>query len=363
MTQKNDRTKIAFTTLFALAASLAICGCGSKDLKGYYTLTGVNEEGKQVSEDDLSDYGLEDSYVVFDGDKGYLVVMDTPQDFEYDAEKGVISTSFGDVNVKVSGKKVTLEDSKFSMTFAKSGDDAPAKPESKTATAAASDGATSDALAGTGEGAEGTASSIDDFDWANFDSENYDWANDPDGIVAMMTQDGDGAGDAGAAESLYSFWDGDWYGWYEIEAHTDKFKKMEGIKASVMARITQNEDGSGTVTLWDNEGEFANVTTSNNGSGLTNLGTMLSESGTCFDRPIGHADWNVDPGLFHHNNYICIEAKAYDNNDDFQFRYIIHLVKWGSLWDDFDEAELPNGYDWYKEQVEAGNPMPSTMPE
>ena len=359
MKHRNDRTPVLFTAVLAALASLAVCGCGSKGADGYYTLTGVNEEGKKVSEDDLSDYGLDDSYVVFDGDEGYLVIMDTPEDFEYDAGKGIISTQFGEVNVKVSGSKVTLEDSQFSMTFKKSKDDAPSKPET---VAVSSDSDAASETEGSSESA-GSGTLADDFDWADFDYENYDWANDPDGVLAMMTEDGDGAGDAGEEESMLAFWNGDWYGWYEIDAFADKYKKLEGVKASVMAKTTLEADGSGTIRLWDNEGDFANAVTSNNGSGLTKLGTTLSESGTCFDRPLEHADWNIDPGLYDHENYICIDARMYDDNDDLQFYYTIHLVKWGSSWDGFSEDELPNDYEWYKEQIEAGNPMPSTMPE
>ncbi|MCR5301015.1 MAG: hypothetical protein K6E49_01090 [Lachnospiraceae bacterium] len=350
MTHRNYRMEIVF---FAVLASFTLFGCGSKAPEGYYTLSQVNEDGTKVKEDDLADYGLEDSYVVFDGDKGYLVVMNTPEDFTYDADKGVIATKFGDVKVKSAGSKITLSDSEFSMTFVKSDDDAPAKPEAV-------------ANAG-GEG----------FDWLNFDYENYDWENDPDGVLAMMNSengdsaggegtgsaaDGEGAGGSGSSEDMKTFWNGDWYGWYDIESMVDKYKGFENMKISVLATTTQNDDGTGSIKIWENNDVFAEVTTSNNGSGLTNLGTMVSESGRCFERPINHAEWLIDPGLYEHKDYIQIDGRAYDNNDDLQFYYTVHLVKWGSLWDDFSAEELPDGYDWYKEQVAAGNPMPATLP-
>ena len=306
---KNRRSSFWAAILISMTA-FTLSGCGSKELDGYFTLDSVNEDGDVVKGDDLSDYGLDDCYVVFDDDEGYLVVMGSPEDFTYDSDDGIISTSHGDVSVRVSGSKVILEDSKVSMTFKKSKDKKPKKPEAVKVERPA-DAGSPNAAASSGS----------------------------------------------SASDIVSFWSGGWYGWWEIHAWSDKYDAYEDAKYPILASTWLTDNGEGGIFLWDSDGALGNVTCSNNGSGLTEYGTMVSESGTFFDGPIEHADWLIDPGLYDHSNYIQIEGHHYED-DDLQFDYTIHLVKWGEKWDDFNEDELPVDYDWYLDAINNGMSMP-----
>ena len=318
--QTKKSSKSYITALSAVMAAAMLAGCGSKGADGYYTLASVSEDGNVVKGDDLSDYGLDDSYVVFDDEEGYIVVMGTPEDFEYDAKDGIIKTSHGDVSVKSSGSKVTLSDSQIAMTFKKSKDKKPKKPESVAAAASSNDS----------------------------------------GIMIENNVSNDSAASMGALTKvdLITFWSGGWYGWWEINGWTDFYRKLEGQKFLIYGTSWLTEDGQGGIFLYDDEDVLGNVNCSNNGNGLTSLGTMLSESGTFYKGTVGHADWNIDPGLYDHKNYMQIEGRYYED-DELQFDYTIHLVKWGETWDDFAPEELPDDYDWYLEAIRNGETIPA----
>ncbi|MBR6451812.1 MAG: hypothetical protein IKS87_03835 [Lachnospiraceae bacterium] len=302
-----------------LVASVAffLAGCGSKTPEGYFTLSEITEGDETVKEKDLSDYGMEDSYAVFEDDgDGYLVFMDVPSDFTYDEKNGVLDTDFGEIAIKSDGKTVRLADGQVTLTFKKSKKDAPEKPE------------------------------MPDADYES-EGEGDDWT-DPE------SDPGD--------EPMLAFWNDDWYGWWELNGMINEWDKLEYIKFSVLATTTLNDDGTGTIKLWDNDLLLAEVDCSNNGHGLTEYGTMLSEDGYFYEGPLGHADWNIDPGVYDHEDSITIDGNYYEDGD-LAFTYTIHLVKWGSTWDDYDEDELPDDYDWYLDMIDQGEPMPDELPE
>lgn len=55
--------------------------------------------------------------------------------------------------------------------------------------------------------------------------------------------------------SQNEFWNGDWYGWWIIESGTGDYALSEGGWWDACARIDLGEDGSGTLTLWDDSCE------------------------------------------------------------------------------------------------------------
>ncbi len=300
-------------------AALALAGCGSKMPEGYYTLNEITEGDVTVKEKDLDDYGLDESYIVFEeeGD-GYLVLLDTPSDFTYDKKHGTIDTPFGEVSIKSDSKTVTLSDSQVTMVFKKSKKDAPEKPDAPFAEGAYQGG-----------------------------GEDIDW-DDAMGIDR---------------DALHEFWNDNWFGWWEIDGNINEWDAYEDVKYPVLGWSTLDEDGNGEIYLWDNDGTLADVYCSNNGFGLTEYGTMLSESGEFYDKELEHADWNIDPGVYDHDNYICIDGTYRNEEGELEFYYTIHLVKWGQEWSDFDEDELPDEYDWYLEMIENGEEMPEELPE
>ena len=308
-----------------LIAALALAGCGSKTKvsEGYYVLSEITEGDVTVSEKDLDEYGLEDSYLVFDdsGD-GYMVLMDTPNDFTYNKKKGVMETYFGDVNVTTKGKTVTLSDSEVSMTFTKSKKDAPKKPDYP------------------------LSDDTDEWTTDGGDGGGFDW----------------GGSSGGYADACQEYWNADWFGWWELNGFMNDWDQYEDQKFSVLARSELDADGNGRIVLYDSEGELADAVCSNNGHGLTDAGTMISESGYFLDKDLGHADWNIDPGTSpgDHDDYIYIDGHYEDENGG--FTYTIHLVKWGTKWDGFDQDELPDDYEWYLEQINSGASMPDEVP-
>ena len=313
-----------------LTAAFMLAGCGSKSKanEGYYPLTEITEGDVTVSEKDLDEYGLEDSYAVFydDGD-GYLVLMDTPSDFTYDKKKEVLNTDFGEVSISVKGKTVTLSDSQVSMTFTKSKESTPEKP-----------------------------------DYPSFDGAA--WATDGGDDWSGGSSGGSG-GEAVVSDAALDFWNDYWFGWMEIDGFMNEYDQYEGIKYPMLAYTTLEADGTGTMLLWDNGGHWAEIDCSNNGHGLTDLGTMVSESGYFYDYDLGHADWNIDPGTDpkKRENYVYIDGRCEDENGEHLFTYDIHLVKWGQTWDGFDDDELPDEYYWYLQQFEDVVYVPDQLPE
>lgn len=306
-----------------LIAACVLAGCkSSKAPEGYYTLTSITEGDTTVKEKNLDEYGLEDSYIVFEeGGDGYLVLLDMPTDFSFDKKKGILETSYGDVKLVNNGKTVTLSDSQVSMEFKKSKEDAPEKPDDSYVA----------------QNPANPAGGGDDTDW--------------DEIMGI---------DRSAMET---FWNGEWFGWWELNGNINEWDQYEDVKYPVFATTSLDSEGNGEIYLWDNDGELADVICSNNGYGLTELGTMLSESGSFYDRPLEHADWNIDPGIDQHEGAFQIDAYYRDENGDILFDYTIHLVKWGLPWSDFEKDELPDEYDWYMDLVDRGEPMPDKLPE
>ena len=305
-----------------LIAACVLAGCkSSKAPEGYYTLSSITEGDTTVKEKDLDEYGLEDSYIVFEeGGDGYLVLLDMPTDFSFNKKKGILETPYGDVTVINNKKTVTLADSQVSMEFKKSKEDAPERPD--------------DSYAANPAGPSGNGS---DTDW--------------DEIMGI---------DRSAMET---FWNGEWFGWWELNGMINEWDQYEGVKYPVLATTSLDSEGNGEIYLWDNDGELADVICTNNGYGLTELGTMVSESGTFYDKELEHADWNIDPGIDQHEGAFQIDAYYRDEEGHALFDYTIHLVKWGLPWSDFEEDELPDEYDWYMDLVERGEPMPDTLPE
>ena len=220
-----------------------------------------------------------------------------------------------------------------------------------------------------------------DVDWDNFDWYGYDWINDELGIIPFLNEYGTYGAEGGdsssnsdtesfsASETGYEqtpadiddFWNGYWFGYMTVDAYNDEYKKMEDYKYPVIGASAMDKAGNTEIYIWDNDYQIAEVKGTNNGHGLTEFGTFISESGFFWDGDdLGHADWNVDPGIDKHNGSILIDGVCnYDGEK--QFRYSIRLVKWGYKWEDFHSTDLPDEYSWYLEQLDNGVTDPNTI--
>ncbi|MBR5406900.1 MAG: hypothetical protein IK111_04550 [Lachnospiraceae bacterium] len=312
MGKKGFRTGLILC-IAAFLAALTGCGKGETPV-GYWKLTEFTENGDAVKEDDLDEYGLDGAYVVLDDDNtGYAMLFGVRADFECDPGKGCFDfEDTGAVNYGASDKKLVLADKTVTLTFEKSRDLSGDKPEG---------------------GSDETGSSETD------------------------------TGNTGRSESSEDngYFGGDWYGFIEIDSWDDSWKNMDGERYDIMAEVKMNDDGTGVMTLWDDDMPYNNpiakVDVSSRAGLDENIGAITTEGGYFLDDEIEHADWIIDPGKSGVSDYMKIDAHYYDKGGNLAMDYTIHLKKWGADWDDL--GEYPPGYDRYKEIK--GESMPDKL--
>ena len=94
------------------------------------------------------------------------------------------------------------------------------------------------------------------------------------------------------------FWNGDWYGWWIIESGTGDYALSEGGWWDACAHIELGEDGSGTLTLWDDSceaGEYIAQASVQAEADLTTSGRLVSTDGSFLNCPLTGADaWYID---------------------------------------------------------------------
>ena len=180
---------------------------------------------------------------------------------------------------------------------------------------------------------------------------------------------------AAPIDSDYAWWDGDWYGWWIIESGTGDYALSEGGWWDACAHIDLGEDGSGTLTLWDDSceaGEYIAQASVQAEADLTTSGRLVSTDGSFLNCPLTGADaWYIDaaaPESMPYHDMICISGVYTDpEGSGSSFVYTIYLRPWGMDWEDVraaDESLLPYYYDdWYLPLIEAGGSMPDQIGE
>ena len=170
-------------------------------------------------------------------------------------------------------------------------------------------------------------------------------------------------------------WNGDWYGWWIIESGTGDYALSEGGWWDACAHIDLGEDGSGTLTLWDDSceaGEYIAQASVQAEADLTTSGRLVSTDGSFLNCPLTGADaWYIDaaaPESMPYHDMICISGVYTDpEGSGSSFVYTIYLRPWGMDWEDVraaDESLLPYYYDdWYLPLIEAGGSMPDQIGE
>ena len=140
---------------------------------------------------------------------------------------------------------------------------------------------------------------------------------------------GSGTGqDTGTGDILLDWWNGDWYGWWIMTGCSGDYEDLEGAWWDICGAIDIGGDGTGTVTLWDEDYTksepmvSASVSLSDDGTSI--YGTMTSEGGAFTDIALEHGDWIVDPGLVDYGDMIHIDGD-YENGGD-AFHYDICLL-------------------------------------
>lgn len=165
------------------------------------------------------------------------------------------------------------------------------------------------------------------------------------------------------------YWNHNWYGWYLVESCSGEYEELEDHWWDVCGYIAVNDDDTGKVYLWDEDGDSDDpicVVDVSFREGTTEAGCMCSESGSFWSAStnIEHADWLVDPGASptaNYDNMIWIEGSYEDEHGD--LRYNFYLRPWGTDWDDVRadfEDMLPASYDSWYVKVKDG-PMPGKI--
>ena len=197
------------------------------------------------------------------------------------------------------------------------------------------------------------------------------WGNE---VTITFRKEG-GSEAAATGDALLDWWNGDWYGWWIIESGTGDYTLSEGGWWDACAHIDLGEDGSGTLTLWDDSceaGEYIAQASVQAEADLTTSGRLVSTDGSFLNCPLTGADaWYIDaaaPESMPYHDMICISGVYTDpEGSGSSFVYTIYLRPWGMDWEDVrakDESLLPYYYDdWYLPLIEAGGSMPDQIGE
>ena len=345
--------KLLLNPIMILAAMMALTACGSKAPEGYYLLTGIEEGKTSAFEDELEDYGLDDSYLVIDEGEGQLVLFDVPIPFSMDPDVRAItmeeSSQKGQIPYEMDKDTLTLYDDHITMFFEKSSKKSPKMlPEVDLSKAYVKEGASSggfDLGGGSDDGGDsGSGSGLND-------------------VLGSDLFEGSGGSSPGR-----DFWEGGWYGWWEIDTTSDDemWYQFEDQAFDILAEIDIDDDyEKGTMTLWDKDLDKDNPISKvdiSTRAGLSDLGEIMTEGGYFLDSPIEHADWIIEPKDYdEYSDYIEIYCRYNGGDGDSRMSYTIHLKKWGADWSDYPQK--PPQYDWYKDMIDSGAGMADTLPE
>lgn len=154
-------------------------------------------------------------------------------------------------------------------------------------------------------------------------------------------------------------WSGDYYGYWVIDSvwkNASDWVK-EGNYWDTCATLELNKDGTGTLTIWDEDFPKDDplaqmgITASETGG----VGRFVCEDGKFLGLPLVHADWLWYTDATEYGDMFVISGQFDDGEDDFW--YEIYLRPWGTDWSDVAANGEPIPYyynDWYVPMVNSG---------
>jgi len=188
---------------------------------------------------------------------------------------------------------------------------------------------------------------------------------DDDDVRAILASVGPADGTEGTAAPTttqaptaedYSWWDGDWYGWWAIKNGTGAYKQPSdmGLVWDAFAEIEVYNDNTGFIEIWDTGTTKDDVLIYGYEivfePGKSDLGRMVSsrvvffpggswnngmEADTMDERTVG---WTIDPAdstVSHFENMLEITGHySSPENPEDSFDYFIYLRPWGTVWED-----------------------------
>ncbi len=185
----------------------------------------------------------------------------------------------------------------------------------------------------------------------------------------------DGPGSEGPGDKL-EWWNGDWYGWWVVADGTGAYEEWIGGFWDSVATITLNDDGTGTIIMWDEDGGEDSLIISvevEMSEGFSDYGCLVSVSGNFLDSRVGYYDWMIDSdgdSVSMFDNMICITGTYQDPNNKDTFDYEVYLRPWGMEWDDVEAGHadapyddmMPGGYyTWYLPLIQKGEDAPTSF--
>ena len=165
-------------------------------------------------------------------------------------------------------------------------------------------------------------------------------------------------------DEAYDFWNGDWFGWWEVADPQGDWAQLGDLKMALMGEIEIAKNGRGVLMLWDDTAPRddamceINVTVDNSQG---SHGTAVSGEGYFLISDVLEGDWVIDPDKSGYDGMIRIDGTCTDEGNK-AFDYHIYLKKWGSDWSTVEEKDQPPLLDWYNIYREKGVVMPHKFP-
>ena len=165
-------------------------------------------------------------------------------------------------------------------------------------------------------------------------------------------------------DEAYDFWNGDWFGWWEVTDPQGDWAQLGDLKMALMGEIEIAKNGRGVLMLWDDTAPRddamceINVTVDNSQG---SHGTAVSGEGYFLVSDVLEGDWVIDPDKSGYDGMIRIDGTCTDEGNK-AFDYHIYLKKWGSDWSTVDEKDQPPLLGWYNIYREKGVVMPHKFP-
>ena len=176
------------------------------------------------------------------------------------------------------------------------------------------------------------------------------------------------------AEEDYSWWNGDWYGWWVAYDAGGKYADDGYIDHAwdVCATFTV-KGSSGRLKIWDEDGDDVAQARVAFNPGLSEHGSFINTTGHFYSQDLEEGEWDVDPALgmtASFEDMFCLHGTYYASNGEDWIEYYIFLRPWGTRWDDVADGDtsdmiypgdmMPLNYDsWYLPLIEAGESMPA----
>ena len=152
---------------------------------------------------------------------------------------------------------------------------------------------------------------------------------------------------AEALKATDEYWNGDWYGWWEITDGTGAYADQVGLQTDLYATVELTE-GRGEMKIWElGEDKLLadTVLRVEPNYGTPGIGIAMSGRGEFRGCEIESGDWLIDPSLCNYEELLEISGYYADEQGD--YFYILYLRPYGTLWEDVRAAVgsgvMPNG--------------------